>query len=90
MFVHFVGIVLRFPGVNFVGILVPFPGSMLCWYLGTFCWLIVHFVGNLVHFPGRELGRKSTHCLFSIEISSFQGSLEANDAPQMTSVMFIL
>ena len=39
--VHFVGIVLRFPGVHFVGILVPFPGCTLCWYLGTFCWLYI-------------------------------------------------
>jgi len=65
-----------------------------CWYLGTFSWLstllvswyvllVVHFVGNLVRFPGCELGCKSTHCLFSTEISSFLGSLDATSVIMM-------
>jgi len=59
--VHFVGILVPFLVVHFVGILVRFAGCTL----------------NLVRFPGCELGCKSTHCLFSTEISSFLGSLEA-------------
>ena len=71
--------------VHFVGNLVRFPGCTLCWYLGRFCWLytllviLVPFpVCTLCWYPGCELGCKSTHCLFSTEISSlFLGSLEA-------------
>jgi len=63
---------------------------LVSWYV----FLVVHFVGTyLGTFPGCKLGCKSTHFLFSTVISSFLGSLEATcyfDAPQMTSVMFIL